>query len=183
MIVPTLGETGMDQNKRPSVYLQERCDSVEQALTFFLEAHHGQSTGMDERLVVFLSQLAFWEWEVDNLVYAFTSFAERARAWTHTNSYGLAEALRTRGLLLRPAVVVKLKEKRQARPDRRGGVFAPVARLNQVLARWNQLLDLCEERLLAPVEERQEALRLGAAVEPDLSRWRKEPLPAPAEGA
>jgi hypothetical protein len=43
------------------------------------------------------------------------------------------------------------------------------------------VLDACEESVLVPPEEREEAVRLGASVLSDLSRFRKTPLPEPGE--
>jgi hypothetical protein len=127
-------------------------------------------------LVVFLSQLGFWVWELDNLVYAFTTFKERATAWEHANGFGIANSLRTRGIWVQAAAVKDLKLKRQARSGRQRRVFAPVASLNKVIQQWNDLLGLCELRVLIPREERQEALQSGARLLPDLSKFRKPVL-------
>ena len=92
----------MDQNRRPSVYLQERAEDLGRVLDFFLAPHRGQAPGPKEILVVFLSQLGFWEWELDNLIYAFTTFRERATAWEHENGFGMANALRAGAFGLEP---------------------------------------------------------------------------------
>jgi hypothetical protein len=176
------GVDAMDQNRRPSVYLEERCENLAQVLEFFLGPHRGQSPAIDEMLVVFLSQLGFWEWELDNLIYAFSTFDERSQAWEHENGLGMANALRTQGILVRFSAVKNLKAKRQARAGRRREVFAPVEHLNRLIQRWNALLDLCEERVLVDIEEREEAVELGAQLLPDLSKFRKSPLPEPAGG-
>jgi len=147
-----------------------------QVLDFFLAPHRGQSPGIDEMLVVFLSQIGFWEWELDNLLYAFTPFDERSQAWDHENGIGIANALRTQGIWIRLTAVKGFKARRQARAGRRRAVFAPVDELNRVIGRWNQLLDLCEERVLVGPAERQEAVALGAQVLPDLCKFRKAPL-------
>jgi hypothetical protein len=166
----------MDKNRRPSVYLQERCEGLGRVLDFFLAPHRGQSPGIDEMLVVFLSQLGFWDWELDNLIYAFRTFEERAQAWQHENGLGIANALRAQGIWVQLAAVKDLKYKRQARSGRRATVYAPVGPLNDVIRKWNELLDLCEARVLIPPEERQEALKLNAHLLPDLSRFRKTQL-------
>lgn len=159
------------------MYLQERAEVLGRVFEFFTAPHRGQAPGAKEMLVVFLSQLEFWEWELDNLIYAFTSFQERATAWTHENGFGMANVLRTKGIWVRTAAVKDLKLKRQARSGRRGGVFAPVASLNGVLTQWNQLLILCEQRVLIGTEEREQALQSGAQLMPDLARYRKAQLP------
>src|SRR5688500_8352071 len=96
----TPGGPTVEQNRRPSVYLEERCANLDQVLDFFLGPSRGQGghgPGADEMLVVFLSQLGFWEWELDNLIYAFTTFEERSKAWRHENGHGLATALKNVG--------------------------------------------------------------------------------------
>jgi hypothetical protein len=167
----------VDQNRRPSVYLQERAETIERVLEFFTAPHRGQSPGSREMLVVFLTQIGFWEWELDNLIYAYATFEERATAWEHENGAGIANALATRGIWIQPVAVRNLKLKRQARSERRRSVFAPVATLNRLIHQWNELLLLCEQQVLIPPEERQAALQSGAQVLPDLSRFRKERLP------
>lgn len=132
----------MDQNRRPSIYLQERAEGLARLLDYFTAPHRGQAPGSKEMLVVFLSQIGFWEWELDNMIYAFTTFEERATAWEHENGFGLANALRTKGIWIQTGAVKNLKLKRQARSGRRREVFAPVASMNQVIAQWNDLLSL-----------------------------------------
>ena len=110
----------MDQNRRPSVYLEERCANLDQVLDFFLAHHRGRGVGLGEMLVVFLSQLGFWEWELDNLIYAFATFEERAKAWEHENGYGLANALKNQGIRVRLPAVKDLKfSGRRERGERR----------------------------------------------------------------
>jgi hypothetical protein len=167
----------VDQNRRPSIYLQERVEELGHVFDFFTAPHRGQSPGAKEMFVVFLSQLGFWEWELDNLIYAFTTFEERATAWEHENGIGIANALRTKGIWVQMAAVKNLKLKRQARSGRRRGVYAPVDSLNKVIKQWNDLLDLCEQRVLIPPEERENAIRSGAQLMADLSKFRKTLLP------
>ena len=167
----------MDQNRRPSIYLQERAEDLARVLDFFTAPHRGQAPGAKEMLVVFLSQLGFWEWEIDNLIYAFTTFEERATAWAHQNGFGIANALRTKGIWVQTSAVKDLKLKREARSGRSGEVFAPVSCLNKVISQWNDLLGLCEKRVLIPPEEREAAIRSGAQLMPDLSKFRKALLP------
>ncbi len=167
----------MDQNRRPSVYLQERAEDLGRVLDFFAAPHRGQAPGAREMLVVFLSQIGFWEWELDNLIYAFTSFKDRATAWEHESGFGIANALRSKGIWVQTAAVKDLKLKRQARSGRQRAVFAPVASLNRVITQWNGLLTLCEQSVLIPPEERIAALQSGAQLMADLSQFRKALLP------
>jgi len=167
----------VDQNRRPSIYLQERAEDLGRVLDFFTAPHRGQAPGAKEMLVVFLSQLGFWEWELDNLIYAFSTFDERATAWEHENGVGIANALRSKGIWIQLGAVKNLKLKRRARSGRQREVFAPVASLNRLISQWNDLLGLCEQWVLIPPAERDAAIQSGAQVMPDLSKFRKANLP------
>jgi hypothetical protein len=163
----------VDQNRRPSIYLQERAENLGRVFGFFTAPHRGQAPGAKEMLVVFLAQLGFWEWELDNLIYAFTTFDERATAWEHENGFGIANVLRNKGIWVRTDAVKDLKLKRQSRSGRGRGVFAPVERLNKVITQWNDLVGLCEERVLISPKERAVALQSGVQLMADLSKFRK----------
>jgi hypothetical protein len=174
--IPLVENLLVDQNRRPSIYLQERAEDLARVLDFFTAPHRGQAPGYKEMLIIFLSQLGFWEWELDNLIYAFTTFEERATAWEHENGFGIANALRTKGIWVQTAAAKKIKIRRQARSGHRR-VFAPVASLNKLISQWNDLLRFCEEGVLIPPKEREIALQSGAQLMPDLSKYRKAPLP------
>ena len=172
--IPTTGGILIvDQNRRPSIYLQERADGLARVFDFFTAPHRGQAPGFREMLVVFLSQIGFWEWELDNLVYAFTTFEERATAWEHENGFGMASALRTKGIWIQSRTVKNLKLKRQARSGRGREVFAPMASMNKVIAQWNDLLSFCEQHILISPEECEIATQSGAQLMTDLSKFRK----------
>lgn len=163
----------MDHQKRPSLYLLERCKEVGDVLEFFSATKNAGLPAHEERLVVFLTQLGFWDWELENLLFACTSFAERARAWESTSGPAMAESLKLRGMPVQFAAVKNIKTKRVARMERTRQVVAPMAELNRVIGVWNELLTLCEERVLIPPDERQKLIALGANLLPDLSRYRK----------
>ncbi len=55
-----------------------------------------------------------------------------------------------------------------------GGVVAPVNNLNKVIKKWNDLLDLCEEDVLAPKKLLESAVQLGAQVLVNLDKYRKK---------
>jgi hypothetical protein len=163
----------MERAQRPSVYLEEKCDTLGHVLSFFCAEQTGFAQTRAEKLVVFLTQIDFWEWELDNLIYSFATFAERSKAWEHQNGYGMVNALRARGIPVRVGAVKDLKERRQSRSDKVRRVVSPTTRLNEVITQWNQVLELCEEKVLVPAEERQRDIELGAQFLPDLSRYRK----------
>jgi hypothetical protein len=166
----------MEREKRPSVYLEEKCHALSQVLDFFSAPPSALLQSLDEKLVVFLSQLEFWEWELDNLIYSFTTFVDRVKAWDQYSGRALVDSLKGRGIPVRVSAVKNLNEKRMARKERVRQVEAPAAQLNDVIEKWNNLLRACEQRVLVPEDERQRSIQLGAQFLPDLSRYRKAVL-------
>jgi hypothetical protein len=171
----------VDYNKRPSVYLVEKCETLQTVLNFFLneDATHGRTA--NEKLLVFLLQLDFWEWEVDNLIYSFESFATRAASWEHENAYGFVNVLKNRGIAVNIQALGNLKGRRQDRAKWASRVIAPTESLNNVLAKWNELITRCEERILVPKTERSKMAEWGIELLPDLSRFRKQLPPTDAK--
>jgi hypothetical protein len=131
---------------------------------------------LQERLVAFLVQIDFWDWEMENLIYSFGSFAERSQAWEFESGQGLANGLKSRGIWIRFGAVKGIKGRRKSRGHFATRVVAPVDALNSLIEKWNALLAACEEHVLIPGDERQRASELGAYVLLDLARYRKTPL-------
>ncbi len=173
----------MRENKRPSVYLEEKCAALDQVLDYL---NQGSSLRPRvERLVALLVQIDFWDWEMDNLIYSFTSFAERAQAWEFENGQGLANGLKTRGFWVRFGAVKGIKSRRQWVTMHWGSasqVIAPWTALNALIEKWNQLIAACEEEVLIAREERERAASVGAHILLDLSRYRKLRVSAPNAG-
>ena len=69
------------QARQTSFYLVRRAEALLGALRFFDAPQHGP-----RRLLQFLAQSDFWEWELDNLIYSFTNLAERQETWRSTRS-------------------------------------------------------------------------------------------------
>ena len=63
----------MDLPTRPSNYLAAKADALSQVITFF-KKHDGTA----HLLAVFLAQIDFWHWEMENLIFSFDTFEERA---------------------------------------------------------------------------------------------------------
>lgn len=116
--------------KRPSVYLEEKCEGLEKVLDFFLDRQGKLFKPADEKLLVFLHQLDFWDWEIDNLIFSFDNFEERSKAW---ETKGLAEYLNNRfGILVKNKLTEKVEYDRAVRQWRerynekyKNEVFAP----------------------------------------------------------
>lgn len=162
-------------SKRTSVYLESRCEIVEQLLAFF-EAKNVEPLLKVERAVVFLAQLQFWDWELENLILAINSYRERSTAWTDLNGYGMANALKTAGFWIRKKYLGGLKSRRVQRQVSGQQVSAPVKRLNLLLIRWNNYLDYLEQEVLIDEEERLDAASYHCNIHLNLNAWRKAML-------
>jgi hypothetical protein len=152
--------------ERPSQYLVEKCKTLDKVLEFFM--------GPDkERRINFLAQIGFWEWEMDTLIYSVSSFEERSRAWAAASS--TEDALRKQGILLRAGLVKSTRYDKQMREKYGVKVSAPVSQLNEVIGRWNELLDVCENTLMS--KKLDEAVEnFGANVLTSLEKFRKKIL-------
>ncbi len=71
---------------RPSVYLLNKCEAVDKVLDFFLATEGSYCRTLAEKRAVFLAQIDFWDWEIENLIFSFDSFMERVKAWNSTGS-------------------------------------------------------------------------------------------------
>lgn len=150
--------------ERPSVYLVEKCQALEKTLQFFVSSYGGS---LVERRLTFLAQIDFWDWEMDELMFAVQNFSKRAQAW-------IAGKGSLDILLKKQGFVVKTKKLENALIDRhwvtkyRQQVKAPIRQLNKVIEKWNELLVLCESLLQKDLE------RYGVVAEKDLSKYRKK---------
>lgn len=133
--------------ERASVYLETRAEAMITSLNFFMGTS-STAPGTKRRLV-FLAQIEFWEWELDNVVYAFESFEERARAWSSAGS--VLGTVSAQGFVVPTNKVKSVREKdrweswarRRGYKGTRQKVVAPVDTLRRLVYTWNNLLDQC----------------------------------------
>lgn len=164
---------------RNSAYLEQKALGLQQALKFFLASSHGQ--GREERLLAFLDQIDFWDWEVEELMFSFKNFAERAEAFSTTTP---GERAATQGILVKDAKARDLQFERRyaATMERNYGmrtkghvpVVAPEDALEATLATWHDLLTAAERSVMATPGTVENAVRAGVTgYQKDLSKFRK----------
>jgi len=162
--------------ERPSVYLLQKTQSLKDAIDFFFADKKANANANENRLV-FLAQLDFWDWEMENLIFSFDTFNDRSKDWENSAdpiSYHLSKL----------NIKVKYKRIERLKIERRDGgaysyavshkmaVIAPVDALNALIDRWNDLLSLCEEKMLdANVKN---AVKMGANLLTDLSKYKRK---------
>lgn len=122
--------------KRPSEYLVQKCNNLLTALNFFFKGNE-YFTAKSKR-IIFLSQIDYWDWELEELIFSFKNFRERGKAWSpNADVYGMLVA---KGFDVKVPEVNELVYS-QARLDA-NQVYAPVDNLNEVIEKFNELLIL-----------------------------------------
>jgi hypothetical protein len=142
---------------RTSLYLVRRAEALLQTLQFFLN-DTGNPLG---RRLVFLAQIDFWEWEMENLIYSFTNFEERSKSWQSPEH--------VRNKLWEAGVVVDAKLSTRVKWSHRmwhvreeGRRVAPVDLLAETVGAWNRLIDLVETHFVTKNREKIERFNIQA---------------------
>ena len=184
---------------RPSQYLIDKVITLNKVLEFFARESGDYLRTINERLTIFLAQMDFWDWEIENLIFSFDTFADRSKAWEssgHVSSY-----LAKQGFLVRDKILTQMAEhnwmrdntvarprkvfqKTKAGKNRKGTdvieygpvenvkTVAPVESLNDLIRKWNVLVDMCEKRLLR--SDAQHMAELGVPVVKNLDKYKKK---------
>lgn len=165
--------------ERPSVYLVEKCDGLEKVIDFFTHLQGSYLKAADEKLLVFLHQIDFWDWEIENLIFSFDNFEERSRAW---KGGSMAEQIGARhGILVKSKISDDADFNRKYRScHEQEVVVAPRENLKVVVEKWNALLSLCEQRVMVSQKGLNTAIHYGAQVLPNLDKYRKKFVEQPA---
>ena len=158
-------------NERPSVYLMEKARALDNAISFF--SSHIKD---EERMLVFMSQLSFWEWEIDNLIESFDTFDDRSKCWESIKE--IESSLNKMGISIRPKKLQNVKVERRWKRwylNKQRDVVAPVDILTGIIQRWNKILEVCEEKYLSKFS--QDAVDMGANLLANLSKFKKKWVP------
>lgn len=157
----------MKEKSRSSQYLVDKCLALRQALEYFGKSDGAAGRGIEDKLMIFLAQIDFWEWEVENLTYSFQTFCERQDAWDDP-----LKAIRLKGFTCRPKSVEKASWRRYARRYNERTITVPLDSLNDAIKQWNLLLDECRDRILN--EHKLEQYRALGADLISIEKYRRE---------
>ena len=133
---------------RTSQYLDGKAQNLRSALLFFT------SKDKEERLITFLDQIDFWDWEMAELLYSYSNFEERAAAFESTHPGERASAF---GLMVNPKKSASVQQDRRwdnwlhvryGRPAATA-MEAPTNSLSETLAVWDALLTEAEKMLVS----------------------------------
>jgi hypothetical protein len=148
-------------DQRPSRFLKQRIECFAETLAFF--------SRQTQSKVAFLLQLDFWDWEMDEILYAVGNFAEREKAW-RVSGHTADEMLIADGIFLKNRALGSYGPATQSTR-----VIAPLDDLAKLVARWDDLISECE-RMLDPNCTAQ-LLKVGGKVLQDLTKYRKTLTP------
>jgi Cu2+-containing amine oxidase len=134
---------------RTSLYLVRRAEALLGTLKFFSNPS-GNPVG---RRLVFLAQVDFWEWEMENLIYSFTNFAERSLTWQSPEH--VKEKLWALGVVADEKLSGRVRWRRGMwRVREEGRRVAPAELLAETVDAWNTLVDQAETHFIRPVREK-----------------------------
>lgn len=160
----------MKNDNRPSVYLLNKANSLLTALDFF---ETSRLTTIEEKRLIFLSQIDFWDWELENLIFSFQNFSERSDVWEDADA--ILKSIQRLGLPVKNNLVRNMNWSRKwyqwYRKQSLPQVTAPFEVLQKVINKWNKLLDCCEKKLLR--KDAENDIKFGANIVPNLDKYRK----------
>lgn len=141
---------------------------------FFLSNNGGYHRSVKDKRTVFLSQIDFWDWEMDELCYSVNSFSDRSQAWESCAT--MRDSLGKLGIPVDPAVVYKIESDRGWNTYFTGKnqVVPPTDVLNDVIKKWNKLLKVCEDTLLMDRKEILSLTEMGCQFVKNLDKYRKK---------
>ena len=157
-------------NERTSVFLETRVDQLRQAIEFFATKTGAAGT---RRVMTFLTQIEFWNWEFDCIMYAMESFGSRSLGW-RTPASGVEPALIELGFRLKRRILEQAKEEVRSHGSAVATVSVPKRKYNAMVAEWNALLERGED--LFDTGRLEADSSFGATLQSDLARFRKLPF-------
>lgn len=159
---------------RTSKYLDAKAQNLRSALLYFTDSSNRQPK--EDRLVAFLDQIDFWDWELDELLFSYRNFDERAEAFESTEPGQRAAQF---GLMVNPKKAKSLQRDRRwdAWRNRLSGdsqkMEAPEDSLAETLTVWHSLLTEAEG-MLASDKLLEQAKAAGVMnVSTSLAKYRK----------
>lgn len=145
-------EKNIERSKkmRPSVYLESKAENLTQALKYFTHDTYGKQ--VRQKLIVFMVQIDFWDWEMEELIFSFNNFEERSKVWDCND---LTELMNKSNFVLSKKFQEQLNwdliYKKHSEFYRYGNnqdeVYAPYETLNETISTWNSLIDVCKNRI------------------------------------
>ena len=87
------------KTEKNSLYLLNKCENLQKSLSFFSGGNY--QTPAKIRRTIFLLQIDFWDWELEELIFSFKNFSERSYAWGEKNTWDCFELFKKNNIELR----------------------------------------------------------------------------------
>lgn len=163
---------------KESKYLVTKIEAFDLAFKFF--STRSARRGVDEKMMIFLANIDFWDWEIENLIYSVANFEDRSKAFETLDD--LLSGIMKKGFILKRSKLEDIKytrrrEKRYLQYFKcafKNPVVAPVGLMNQVIEDWNEFLTRIEKRLMSNTAKSFEDW--GESMKANLSAYKKEKL-------
>ncbi len=156
---------------RVSQYLLTKIENLEQVIAFFSKSKW--------RRLVFLLQIDFWDWEMDEVIYSYDNFEKRKESWSIPPDSLEATLRKLRYIcdfdtLKQLAGANELFAKMSAEDGQTDTVVPPAEQMERLLQKWNDLLMLVQDTILDRKRAKQVNLSGGHAVT-NLRKYAKSP--------
>ena len=126
---------------RSSSYLYQKIENLSGTIKFFEQNAHAR--------ILFLSQIDFWSWEVDELIFSVSNFEERKKDWL-TDPQVLLDKLVEEGYCIDLSDNVSSMLRYMKGSAEYRNYDTPWADLEVLIDKWNDLLRLVELALFNP---------------------------------
>jgi hypothetical protein len=137
---------------RSSIFLCELCETFYTALSFFKTSNKYSDA---EKGLIFIAQIDFWDFQIENLIYAFDSFQERQEDWINFNS--IVDKIKKKDLIVRTEHLEKVKTARYWRNQNKP-LNEPKDLLLKTVNLYNDLIDKYSYLLIDNKQRKQYTL-------------------------
>lgn len=138
--------------EKNSVYLLNKCENLQKSLDFFCGGDY--KTPAKIRRVIFLLQIDFWDWELEELIFSFKNFHERSSAWGDNGIWKIFELFKKNNIELKQNILEEYNSwvdwrdyDINSKSYQTKIVIPPTENLNKTIEIFNSLLDLCQKEL------------------------------------
>lgn len=164
----------MAVKSKNSRYLLEKLEALDKVISFFNQKEGGFCLGVNDKFLIFITQIDFWDWEIENVIFSFDNFEQRSKSWESMTA--ICESLGNKGLeaknrTLQDAEQNILQRNRPYRAalDAEGyynlekvdnTLVVPWKELNDLISKWNKLLTKVENKVLNNCDLKKYAKKL-----------------------
>lgn len=152
----------MKNNIKKSKYLENKCENLSNTLNYFSSG--GYNFSENSKHLIFLSQIDFWDFEIDSLIFSFDNFKERSKAWNSEKN--IEKMLIEKDITVKPSILKNIKF--DYGYNWKEETEAPYEDLERLIKKWNLLIGSCEKLISNDLEKyNMTGLR-------DLNKYKKE---------